>query len=274
MCTLSADSDGFSQNAPNVDEYIALCRAVNATPSITIALQFGTEQELQDARDLLEYTNGNLSTVWGALRASSGFSEPYNVSVWYLGNEINMQGRYADYPSNVDGVGPPSAAEYASMLAVLVPAMLAVDPTVKLSVVEGGGAWDAAWAGDAAVGPFVSLTSFHGGYCNSNGPLFPSDFTSEVCSGPELPTTPHTSSLSTPFSPPPLPQAKFSDTSFLSGLQQLRASLDSSGAANVSVSADEWGLGPPWVVGNFNAGHGMFAASLLSVAVNNAAATK
>lgn len=69
-------------------------------------------------------------------------------------------------------------------------------------------------------------------------------------------------------------QAMFPDTVFLSGLQQLRADLDAGGAENVSVSADEWGLGPPWVVGNFNAGHGMFAASILSVAINNAASTK
>jgi alpha-L-arabinofuranosidase len=176
----SADSDGFSQNAPNVDEYIALCRAVNATPAITVALQFGSPQEIQDAVDLLEYTNGNASTPWGALRVSRGFPEPYDVRIWYLGNEINMQARYADYPSNVNGVGPPTATEYASMLAVLVPAMRNVDPTVMLSVVEGGSAWDGEWATDANVGPYVSLTSFHGGYCSSNGPLFPQDFTSEV----------------------------------------------------------------------------------------------
>lgn len=153
---------------------------MNATPSITVALQFGSAQEIQDARDLLEYVNGNASSVWGGVRAARGFPDPFNVSVWYLGNEINIQSRYADYPEDVNGVGPPSAAEYAAMLAELVPALRAVDPSVRLSVVEGGSAWDVVWAGDASVGPFVSLTSFHGGYCGSNGPLFPQDFTSEV----------------------------------------------------------------------------------------------
>lgn len=30
-------------------------------------------------------------------------------------------------------------------------------------------------------------------------------------------------------------------------------------ATHVGLSADEWGLGPPWVVETFNVAHGMFA---------------
>ena len=47
----------------------------------------------QDARDWVEYCNGDASTPWGSLRASRGSPEPYNVSTWYLGNEIGWQVR-------------------------------------------------------------------------------------------------------------------------------------------------------------------------------------
>lgn len=248
---VNAYSDGFLQSAPNVDEYIALCRFMGATPSITVALQFGTAEEIQDARDLVEYTNGDAATtVWGALRASRGFPMPYNVSVWYLGNEIAGQSRYANYPAVVTAVGPPSAAEYVAMLQQLVPAMLAVDPTLRLSAVEAGAAWDTAWASDPAVSPFISLTSFHGAYSNSGpdgSPVEPQDF---------------------------IDQATEPDTVLPSSFASLRSLLDVSGGKNVSISADEWGLGPPWLATNFNVGHAMHAASVLSAAANVAATVK
>lgn len=92
---VNAYSDGFLQNGPGTDEYIELARRIGATPAITFALQYGTDEEVQDARDWVEYCNGDsVSTVWGAVRASRGHPEPYNVKIWYMGNEIAWQGMY------------------------------------------------------------------------------------------------------------------------------------------------------------------------------------
>jgi hypothetical protein len=40
---VNAYSDGALQNGPNIDEYIALCRRIGATPAITLALQYGAQ---------------------------------------------------------------------------------------------------------------------------------------------------------------------------------------------------------------------------------------
>jgi hypothetical protein len=47
-------------------------------------------------------------------------------------------------------------------------------------------------------------------------------------------------------------QAKIPTNDFLSGLVDLRGVLNSVGAGAVAISCDEWGLGPPWVVTQFN----------------------
>ncbi len=36
------------------------------------------------------------------------------------------------------------------------------------------------------------------------------------------------------------------------------------------ISIDEWGLGPPWVVENFNTAHAIYGASFLTMLLNNA----
>jgi hypothetical protein len=251
---VNAYTDGFMQNGPDLDEYLALCAEVGAEPAVTVPLQFGTPQEVQDAADLVEYLNGDPgTTTWGKVRASRGHPAPYNVSLFYLGNEINMQARYADYPAQPANVsGPPSPQEYAAMLAGLVPALLAVDPTVRLLAVEGGAAWDAAWQATEGVGGHVFATSFHGGYSTASG-----------SGGSPAPTAAaYTAAAAVPT------------TSFLADLENLRAVLDAANASAVSISCDEWGLGPPWVVETFNAAHGLFGASLFSALLTTFEATR
>lgn len=41
---------------------------------------------------------------------------------------------------------------------------------------------------------------------------------------------------------------------------------------HVRISIDEWGLGPPWVVEDFNTAHALFGASFLTMSVNAAEA--
>jgi alpha-L-arabinofuranosidase len=244
---VNAYTDGFMDTGISIDEYMALVAETGVTPAITIPLQFGTPQEIASAAALVEYVNGAATTRYGGLRAARGRAAPYNVSIWYAGNEINMQQRYVDYPNVTTPVGPPSATDYAAMLAALVPALRAVDPGITILAVEGGAGWDGAWAAAPGVAGAVRATSFHGGYASSGAggtPHTPADFTA---------------------------QAKIPTTTFAAGILALRATLDSAGAAGVAISADEWGLGPPWTVEAFNVAHGMYGASLLGAVIGLAA---
>ena len=42
---------------------------------------------IQDALDLVEFANGDVTTTWGALRAEMGHPEPFNLEYLGLGNE-------------------------------------------------------------------------------------------------------------------------------------------------------------------------------------------
>lgn len=81
------DSGGFG-----TDEFIRLCRAVDAEPMIVLNLGSWDspekwEEYLQDALDWVEYCNADASTPMGALRAANGHPQPYHVTHWELDNE-------------------------------------------------------------------------------------------------------------------------------------------------------------------------------------------
>ncbi len=82
---VNAYTDGMMENGIGIDDYIALCNRVEMTPAITIALQTGSDQEIEEAHDFVEYVNGAVTTKWGSLRASRGYVKPYKVQYWYLG---------------------------------------------------------------------------------------------------------------------------------------------------------------------------------------------
>lgn len=44
-------------------------------------------QYIQDALDLIEFANGDLSTTWGKVRCDMGHEEPFNLSMIGIGNE-------------------------------------------------------------------------------------------------------------------------------------------------------------------------------------------
>ena len=247
---VNAYSDGFLQNGPGIDEYIALTNHIGATPAISIALQYGTPQEITDARDLVEYCNGDTSTIWGALRASRGHPEIFNVRIWYLGNEISSQSRWPDYPDQpLNETGPMTGPEYAAALETLIPALRAVDSSLTLLVVDGGVNFNTpAWVSQDFT-PFISATSSHVGYANSDENGSP------------------TSNVSATN------QAKIPTTKVLDDITAVRAFLGnvSDGSAqHIKISVDEWGLGPPWVVKDFGVTHAMFGASFITMVLNSA----
>ena len=45
------------------------------------------EPYIQDALDLVEFANGDTTTVWGAKRAAMGHPAPFNLKVMGIGNE-------------------------------------------------------------------------------------------------------------------------------------------------------------------------------------------
>ena len=119
--------ENYDSHELNIDDYAAICDYVGAEMEITARLTFSNAQ---DAADLVEYCNGDVSTPYGALRAQRGHPEPYNVRTWYVGNEVTY----------VAGVGLDNAIRLNDEF---TEAMLKVDPTIR-TVVSTGNAedWD------------------------------------------------------------------------------------------------------------------------------------
>jgi hypothetical protein len=167
------------------------------------------------------------------------------VRYFYLGNEIAFQARYPTYPANITKLGSPSVQEYKQMLVNIVAPMLKASPTpIRLLTVSGKPSWNKAWAD--AVGSHIFATSFHDGYHNQ-----PPKFTQASVTACAM---------------RPRPGAP---ASFMDAVAGLRKSLDATGKT-IAISADEWGLGPPWRAGahgpagvRFSVAHGMYAASFL-----------
>merc|ERR1712166_474469 len=67
---VNAYSDGMMENGIGVDDYMALVKRLQMVPSVTLRLQYGTQEEVQEAADLVEYLNGDAQTTKGGrLRA-------------------------------------------------------------------------------------------------------------------------------------------------------------------------------------------------------------
>lgn len=81
-------------------EYFQLCDDIGAEPlpilNCGMACQFNTAEVvpldelgpyIQDALDLVEFANGDVSTKWGKLRADMGHPKPFNLKMMGVGNE-------------------------------------------------------------------------------------------------------------------------------------------------------------------------------------------
>ena len=238
---VDAYSDGVVANGIGTDEYMSLVRRLGATAAVTVRLSLGNDAEIAEAAAWVEYLNGNSSTTHGALRSKRlGHTEPYAVRYFYLGNEL-WQERCPHYPRDTSCSPGPSAKEYAAIASRLVAAMEAASPTplrllTAMSANPDDG-WDKEWID--AVGAHVYAASDHDGYHPQPAAFEAAALTS--C-------------------------AKAPRDVFAAQLRRRRAALDAKGAAHVAISADEWGLGPPWLVAtNFSVAHGVYAAAFLGV---------
>jgi alpha-N-arabinofuranosidase len=121
-------------NSYGTDEFIAMCRQLDAEPLMVINIghrYFSTPQQeyIEEARHWLEYCNGDTTTVWGARRKANGHPEPYNIKLWEISNEIWLT-------RNV--------YTYIQFLQAFVPALKEIDPEIKI-IACGSGGFDQNW---------------------------------------------------------------------------------------------------------------------------------
>jgi alpha-N-arabinofuranosidase len=76
----------LDRNHVGTDEWIALSRAMGVDNSICINGGTGT---VDDAREWIEYVNSPTGSYWADLRAEYGHPEPFDVTSWHLGNEVD-----------------------------------------------------------------------------------------------------------------------------------------------------------------------------------------
>ena len=106
-------------NWVGLDEFMRWCAKAGVEPMMAINL--GT-RGVQDALDLLEYCNVPGGTHFSDLRRANGAEEPYRVTMWCLGNE--MDGPWQ--------TGHKTAHEYGRLAAETARAMRQVDPSIEL----------------------------------------------------------------------------------------------------------------------------------------------
>jgi len=108
-------------NQVGVDEFAKWCKLTGS--EMMMAVNLGTRGVLE-ALDLLEYTNHPSGTALSDQRIANGAPEPYGISMWCLGNE--MDGPWQ--------VGAMSADDYGKLAARTASAMKMVDPKLELVV--------------------------------------------------------------------------------------------------------------------------------------------
>jgi alpha-N-arabinofuranosidase len=110
-------------NDVGTDEFLTLCRLLGVDAYITVNAGFG---DAWSAAQLVEYTNGAVTTPMGKWRAANGHPQPYNVKLWGIGNEP-----WGDYQ-----MGAMSVEQFELKHNLFAQAMRKVDPSIKL--VAGG----------------------------------------------------------------------------------------------------------------------------------------
>jgi alpha-N-arabinofuranosidase len=110
-----------TNNDMGIDEFVGLCRKLNAEPYICVNVGTGSPEE---AGALVEYANGAPNTKYGSLRAANGHPEPYRIKTWNVGNE-----EYSPVLGGTRGV------VYAKTFKEYAKAMRAADPSIELVAV-------------------------------------------------------------------------------------------------------------------------------------------
>tara|TARA_B110001452_G_scaffold263625_1_gene265361 strand:+ start:2062 stop:4560 length:2499 start_codon:yes stop_codon:yes gene_type:complete len=268
-------TDGFAQNAPSIDEYMQLMSLVGSEPAIGLRLQYADrDDEVRRAAELVEYCNGDpQTTAMGRLRAARGHPKPYGVRKFYLGNEAGVQNRFTRDYKRVDG--PLLNSEYSALLRQMLPALLRVDPSLRL--ISANGSPNITWPRlfypravlqnrTAGRVPKLLLHWYDAILPEHGGQLWASSY--------------HYYTRTPPlWTPETLTATAKLPSELIEGLETVRGIFDriTANAASTptggraQISLDEWGIGPPWAARSFSAGHALYAATLLTMLCHEAA---
>ncbi len=92
----------FIPNDVGHDEYLRWAERAGTEAMYTVNLGTGS---LNDAADIVEYSNFEGGSYWSDLRAKNGHEKPYGVKIWYLGNEMDGPWQVASWEKDPTGYG-------------------------------------------------------------------------------------------------------------------------------------------------------------------------
>ncbi|MCP4005808.1 MAG: alpha-L-arabinofuranosidase [bacterium] len=118
-------------NEVGTDEFLPLCAELNTEPYLCVNLGTGGSTE---AAAWLEYANTDRDTHFANLRRSHGFAEPWGVTLWGLGNEV-------DGPWNI---GTKTPQQYIDVARETAKHMRLVDDSIQL-IASGSVGADPRW---------------------------------------------------------------------------------------------------------------------------------
>jgi len=142
-------------NTFGLNEFMTWARQTEIEP--IMAVNLGT-RGVEDACNLLEYSNFVSGTRYSDLRIAHGVREPHNIKTWCLGNE--MDGPWQ--------IGQKTGTEYGRLAAEAGKAMRRIDPSIELVACGSSnermptfGAWEADVLDEAYdVVDFISLHAY------------------------------------------------------------------------------------------------------------------
>ncbi|MCP1110454.1 alpha-N-arabinofuranosidase [Lachnospiraceae bacterium PM6-15] len=109
----------MEKNEVGVNEFTKWAKEANS--EVMMAVNLGT-RGVADACNLLEYCNFDKGTKYSNMRIAHGVSDPHNIKVWCLGNE--MDGPWQ--------LGQKTMEEYGRLAYETAKAMKLIDPTIEL----------------------------------------------------------------------------------------------------------------------------------------------
>ena len=115
----------YITNEVGHDEYLQWAEKVGTEPMYTVNLGM-CNGPIQDAMDIVEYTNHEGGSYWSDLRKKNGHEKPYGVKTWYLGNEMDGPWQIGSWDKDPRGYGV--KANEASKV------MKWIDPTIETAV--------------------------------------------------------------------------------------------------------------------------------------------
>ena len=120
--------NGVEDNDVGVHEFMHLCQLLGAEPSLAVSSGAG---DAQQAAELVEYVNGPPDSVMGRKRVQNGHMEPYDVRLFYVGNEMWGNHQVGYIPIDL----------YTKKHNQMVKAMKAVDSSIQVVAVGRVGKW-------------------------------------------------------------------------------------------------------------------------------------